>query len=162
MDKKFFGKGGDATYALVMGLKPLPNQTSQDYENELYSAILKQRPNALRIHVESKVEKGLLLELVKLKKKYLRLENVCKGQLITIDKLRGKNAATNNERTRKLMLRLKVVKMKYDGELDAFQNGGCTSTLMGKLETEMDILKEKIKLINERGEEDEEDVVRGE
>ena len=52
--------------------------------------------------------------------------------------------------------------MKYDGELDAFQNGGCTSTLMGKLETEMDILKEKIKLINERGEEDEEDVVRGE
>lgn len=90
LDKKFFGKGGDATYAFVMGLKPPPNQTSQYYENQLHEAILKKRASDLRVHVhvESKVEKRLMLELEKLKKQYLKLENVCKGQLVTIDKLR--------------------------------------------------------------------------
>jgi hypothetical protein len=157
-------KEGKRVYALVMGLKPPPNRTSQDYENELYDALLKNRATTLGVRVESKVEKRLMLELAKMKKKCLRLENVCKGHVITIQKLRGKNTATNNERKRKLMLRLKVVQMKYNGELDAFQNSGCCSTLMGKLETEIDILKEKIKWINERDERDEEDegdVVRG-
>ena len=93
LDPNFLGstKEGKAAYAFVMGLKPPPNRTSQDYENELYGALLKKRASDLRVHVhvESKVEKRLMLELEKLKKQYLKLENVCKGQLVTIDKLRG-------------------------------------------------------------------------
>ena len=80
-------KEGKRVYALVMGLKPPPNRTSQDYENELYDALLKNRATTLGVRVESKVEKRLMLELAKMKKKCLRLENICKGQLITIDKL---------------------------------------------------------------------------
>ena len=76
-------------YRLIMRLKPPPNQTSQDYENQLHEALLKKIAFDLRVHVESKVEKRLLLELEKWKKQYLKLENVCKGQLVTIDKLRG-------------------------------------------------------------------------
>ena len=121
LDKKFFGsdKGGNATYELVMGLKPLPNQTSQDYENELYSAILKQRANALRIHVESKVEQGLLLENEKLKKKYLRLENVCKGHLITIDKL--KHHKTNKRARNKQIEEFQRLQKKEDRYQDKME-----------------------------------------
>jgi hypothetical protein len=119
LDKKFFGKGGDATYELVMGLKPLPNQTSQDYENELYSAILKQRANALRIHVESKVEQGLLLENEKLKKKYLRLENVCKGHLITIDNL--KRHKTNKRARNKQIKEYQRLQRKEDRYQDKME-----------------------------------------
>ena len=121
LDKKFFGsdKGGHATYELVMGLKPLPNQTSQDYENELYSAILKQRANALRIHVESKVEQGLLLENEKLKKKYLRLENVCKGHLITIDNL--KRHKTNKRARNKQIEEYQRLQRKEDRYQDKME-----------------------------------------
>ena len=114
LDKKFFGKGGDATYAFVMGLKPPPNRTSQDYENELYNAILKKRAFDLRVHVhvESKVEKRLLLELAKLKKKYLRLDKVCKEQLITIDKL--KHHKTNKSARNKQIEEFKRLQRKED------------------------------------------------
>ena len=96
----FFGndKEGKNTYRLVMGLKPLPNRTSQDYEKELHSAILKNRATALGVSIESKVEKRLISELSKLKKKYESLENVCKGHVVTIQKLKGDHRSKARDR----------------------------------------------------------------
>jgi hypothetical protein len=57
-------KEGKRVYALVMGLKPPPNRTSQDYENELYDALLKNRATTLGVRIENKVEKRLMLDIV--------------------------------------------------------------------------------------------------
>ena len=84
-----------------------------------------------------------------MKKKYLQLENVCKGQLITIDKLRKKHTVTNDDRKKKLMRRLEYAKMKYEVELDNVKSGAPSTAAMGRLETELDILKKKIEDIDE-------------
>lgn len=112
-------KEGKAAYGLVMGLKPLPNRTSQDYENELYNALLKSRATTLGACVESKVEKRLMLENEKLKKKYLRLENVCKGHLITIDKL--KHHKTNKRARNKQIEEFQRLQKKEDRYQDKME-----------------------------------------
>ena len=91
LGQNFLGstKEGKATYRLIMRLKPPPNQTSQDYENQLHEALLKKIAFDLRVHVESEVEKGLMLELAKIKKLNLKLENNCKRLVIENVKLKG-------------------------------------------------------------------------